>query len=128
VQYERAHSDAADITKTAEFRDFVSKTGFRQNLAAAASNGDVRAADTLLNEYKASRALPSDAVQKAASDALRQANGASLEGNRSAGNGASTVGTILNRADLIELRANNPDKYAEMGKQILAAYAEGRVR
>jgi hypothetical protein len=35
---------------------------------------------------------------------------------------------VYRRADLIKLRMTDPDRYEQMSDEIMAAYAEGRVK
>ena len=127
------HADFATVTSTAEFVSWVRSSPLRQRAAALAGTGNYVVADELLTEYKALNGQAPAPVddpnrgQDAAS--IEAARKAALETAANAG-GVSAKGPIYRRADLIALKMNKPQVYADPAfqREILQAYADGRVK
>lgn len=131
------HADFAQVTATQEFLTWVHSSPLRQRAAALAGTGNYVIADELLTEYKAVKgqapAQSADPTRgtsansdSAATEAARKAG---LETAANAG-GATGKGTVYRRADLIKLKMEKPQVYADptFQAEILKAYAEGRVK
>jgi hypothetical protein len=139
TQHERAartfrakHPDAEAVIADPEFRAWVGASKVRQALLVAADrNYDVDAGDELLSTWKQLRTVknppqevPAEKVDAARKDAVRA-------GTVPSGNAAPTDNAgkkIYRRADIVRLMRDHPEKYAEMGDEILLAYQEKRVR
>lgn len=137
-QFTAKHGDISDLGSDEGFTQYVTATPLRQSLAQKAAQGDFQAADQLLDEWNAVKALmPSpapagDAGQTedpapAADPNLEAARKAALEGSNT---GAQSSGKQYRRADLIELKLTKPHIYADPAFQdeIMLAYAQGRVK
>jgi len=131
------HADFQIVTQSPEFMTWVHSSPLRQRAAALAGTGNYVVADELLTEYKI---VKGQAPDKAAApdrgtttnsnttvnDAARKAV---LETAASTG-GAAGKGSTYRRSDLIKLKMEKPQVYADPAFQneILRAYAEGRVK
>jgi len=120
------HPDMGQIVQDPEFIDWVKASSIRTQLYAQADSGfDVAAADELLSTFKQVRTSKRQEIQQVATDNRKQSlKAASVE---TSGTGESSR-KIYRRADLIRLRLENPDRYDALQSEIMAAYAEGRVR
>lgn len=129
-----AHPDYQAFENNAEFSAWVASAPSRSRVAAAAANGDWSAASDLLTEYKAIQKKPAgDTDDDEADDeqsARKAAKAASLESASQGNAGAKKKGTVYKRADLMRLRAEKPDVWAdeEFQAEIIRAYNEGRVK
>ena len=127
--FQQRHPDAEEIAGSEEFQAFVAKSPSRQMLAAAAINaGNLYAANTLLDEWKATTSSEKEDTpdQDDRIEAARKAATVST--------GASTAsdapkGKTYRRLDLIRLKLEDPEAYGSEAFQneIMKAYAEGRV-
>ena len=101
----------------------------RQNLFSAAHNRyDYNAAMELFNNWKERSLISNTQEAEAAktanrSQALKAGKGVSRTSSES-----TTGKKIYRRADLIRLKTNDPSRYEALQDEILAAYAEGRVK
>jgi len=129
-----AHPDYQEYANNAEFAAWVNASPSRTRVAAVAANGDWSAAGDLLTEYKsASRVAKTDDEDEEADDsaaARKAAKQASLESASQGTQGAKKTGKVYRRADLMRLRAEKPDVWAdeEFQSEIIRAYNEGRVK
>jgi hypothetical protein len=122
------HGDWQDQVADPAFTEWAKATPLRAKLAAEAAQGNLRSADSLLDEFKTYKPLISKTKQ---TDPLDQARKVGLERASGANDAASApAGKVFKRADLMALRVNDPDRYENPAFQaeILKAYAEGRVR
>lgn len=132
------HADYEQIANDPGFVRWIQGSQYRSRAANAAYNGDWNAADELLTEYKSIRpSQPTQTpLQKAPAQSqqsnLDAARRASLESSSAATSASSSqpVGKIYKRADLMELRLRDPERYYDDGFQaeILRAYNEDRVK
>lgn len=126
-----AHPDYQAYENNAEFTQWITSAPSRARVAAAAANGDWSAAADLLTEFKSSRkAVEEDEVADDEADARKAAKKASLESGSQGTAGAKKGGKVYKRADLMRLRAEKPDVWAdeEFQAEIIRAYNEGRVK
>jgi hypothetical protein len=127
------HPDAQEIAQDPEFREFVNKSQSRQMLAAAALNaGNLFAANTILDEWKASRSQNSDesSEDENTDPNLEEARKASTLSTGASNTKDAPTGKVYNRLDLIRLKLEDPEAYGSevFQQEIMKAYAEGRVR
>jgi hypothetical protein len=113
-----------------EFAEWVKGSNVRLRLYAQAdAESDFDAAAELLNTWKyikpkpAVKAEPSAEVKQQQKAAVKQAT--VDVGGASPGVSSSKV---YRRADLIRLQLEDPDRYYQLQDEIMAAYAEGRVK
>jgi hypothetical protein len=127
------HPDFGTIAQDAGFQDWVKASAVRLQLFARAdAEYDFESADELLSTYKEIRGIKaaqqaeqsrqSDAVQAKAQEQAMKA--ATVD----AGGTGESSRKIYRRQDLIKLRMTDPERYMAMSDDIMAAYAEGRVK
>jgi hypothetical protein len=131
--YNRLNQEFPDFMQTVqdpEFAEWIKKSPVRMQLYTKAdAEFDYDSAAELLNTwgYIKPKAAPKQEVPqeifKAQKAAVQQATmdvgGASPSTNST---------KVYRRADLIRLQIENPDRYVQMQDEIMAAYAEGRVK
>ena len=122
----KKHPDFVDIVRDGEFIDWVKASPMRLNIYAMAdANYDFNAADELLTTFKQIRTSKTQQTTDAGNAVRRQnLSAASVDVG---GTGESSK-KVYRRADLIRLRMTDPDRYSALEADIMAAYAEGRVR
>lgn len=130
----RLGSEFPDFQQTInnpEFAEWVKSSPVRLRLYAEAnSNADYDSAAELLNTWSYVKpkaapktATPSPEVKAAQKAAVKQAT-VDVGSNAA----SPTSSKIYRRADLIRLQLEDPDRYYSLQDEILAAYAEGRVK
>lgn len=124
------HPDFGQIAQDAGFQDWVKGSRVRLGLYARAdAEFDYEAADELLSTYKELKQVKtsqeSAAVQETGNKQKAQALRAA--GVDVGGSGEVTK-KVYRRADLIRLRMTDPTRYEALQPEIMAAYAEGRVK
>jgi hypothetical protein len=132
---EKSHPDFVSVAQSEDFQQWVAGSKVRQRLYNDANNYDADSALELLDNYKSLRGLKQqkEETSKAADEALKKTDS---EGRSKAlkaaavqqGGTGETGKPVYRRADLIRLRMQDPNRYESMADEILAAYAEGRVR
>ena len=113
------HPDFADVVASDEFAEWVSESELRQEFFSRANAYDLRAADTLLSDFKAGNAVAqSKSARKTALDAAGTESGAAAEPSK----------RIYNRQDIIKKQMDDPEWYRNNQAEIMRAYSEGRVK
>ena len=128
AQLEQSHPDYVDIVQDTGFQDWVKASKFRVNLFEEADKYNYDAADELLTHWK-ERSM----IDKTAE--VKQEQAATRKKALKTGKTESKVSTeslagkkTYRRADLIRLKATDPNRYADLADEIYEAYAEGRVK
>ena len=122
----KKHPDFASIVSDGEFQEWVRSSPMRLNIYAMAdAQYDFNAADELISTFKQIRTSKTQQTTNAG-NAVRTQNlkAAAVDVG---GTGESSKKTYRS-LDLIRLRMNDPDRYEAMQPEIMAAYAEGRVK
>ncbi len=124
------HPDFTTIAQDAGFQDWVKSSAIRLQLFTKAdAEYDFESADELLSTYKEikqiKQAQQTASAAKVETKAQEQAMKAATVDVGGAGESSRKV---YRRADLIKLRMTDPDRYDQMADEIMAAYAEGRVK
>jgi len=120
--FETLHPDAGEITASPEFADWVKSDSYRGQIAYnAGQTHDTAALDYLLKEFKSSTGRTTNVPQ----DNLASARAVSTESSKT-GTTASAQ-KRFSRRELVKLRMTNSAEYSARSKEILQAYAEGRV-
>jgi hypothetical protein len=124
------HPDFGTIAQDAGFQDWVKSSKVRMGLFAKAdAEYDFESADELLSTYKEIKQIKqqqqTQATEKVESKAQEQAMRAATV---DVGGTGEVSRKVYRRADLIKLRMTDPDRYDQMSEEIMAAYAEGRVK
>ena len=117
-----SHPDWQDIAKDDSFVEWIKEKESRTLLAISGDRGNVKAAKELLDDFKAWKAGDEPSSTKQKRDRLVASVGAER------GSGRRPSGDIYSRAELRNLRAQNPQRYNELMPSIKAAYRDGRVR
>jgi hypothetical protein len=120
------HPDYAQVVQDGEFIEWVKASPIRLNMFAVANaQYDFNSADELLSTFKQLRTAKTTQTQEVGKQTLKQnLKAASVDVG---GTGESSK-KVYRRADLIRLRMNDPARYDALQDEIMAAYAEGRVR
>jgi len=125
-QLQSKHPDFADIIKDGEFINWVKGSPMRLNMYALADTQyDFNAADELLSTFKQIRTAKAKETAEVGQQ-VRQQNLKAAAVDVS-GTGESSK-KVYRRADLIRLRMTDPARYDALQPEIMAAYAEGRVK
>ncbi len=120
------HPDYSQVAQDGEFIDWVKASPVRLNMFAIAnSTYDFAAADELLSTFKQIRTAKTTQTQEAGKQALKQNLKAATVDVGGTGESSKKV---YRRADLIRLRMQDPARYDALQDEIMAAYAEGRVK
>ena len=128
------HEDAVDVTNSNEFIEWVQRSPRRQRAAQAASQGDLEAADDLLETFKEIRGSRSTAVTEPTAEKPRRTSGVDAARRVATGRGGTSA-AISNQktydaSDLARLINTDPSKYnsKEFQSELRTAIKEGRVR
>lgn len=122
-----AHPDFTEVVNDGSFSEWINKSKVRQELFSRADRSyDFDAANELLSTWKERTQVvnQSKEVEKVQ---RKQAVKAASTGS-SKGSGETASKKTYRRADIIELMRTNPDRYQALSDEIMAAYAEGRVK
>ena len=120
------HPDFGDIAKDQDFANWVKSSPVRIKIFEQADSGyDFDSANELLSTYKQLRSVK----QKQTSDdgEITRKQNLKAVGVDVGGSGESSK-KVYRRADLIRLKMQDPNRYDALSDEIMAAYAEGRVR
>ena len=120
------HPDFGDIAKDQDFANWVKSSPVRIELFKRAdAEYDYDSANELLSTYKQLRGVKKQ-QNEASNEATRKQNLKAV-GVDVGGSGESSK-KVYRRADLIRLKMQDPNRYDALSDEIMAAYAEGRVR
>lgn len=120
------HPDFMDIGKDPDFQTWVKSSKVRLDLyTRAEAEFDYDSANELLSTYKQLRGVKQKQVDTSAKEARQQTLKAVQVD--SGGTGESSR-RVYRRADLIRLKMTDPARYDALSDEIMAAYAEGRVK
>jgi len=123
-----AHPDYLEIVGDSKFQEWVQGSPIRKQLFVAAHNYNLDSALELIGNWK-ERALISNTSEAEANKAAEREQAMKAGKGVSRTSAESTSGKkIYRRADLIRLKTNDPERYETLQDEILAAYAEGRVK
>lgn len=122
-----AHPDFPEIVNDSNFADWVNKSKVRQELFSRADRMyDFDAAHELLSTWKERKQVVSQAEEVEKAQRKQAVKSASTGATK--GSGETAAKKTYRRADIIELMRTNPDRYQQLSDEIMAAYAEGRVK
>ena len=126
-QIEQKHPDFKEIVSDEAFAEWVKASKVRTELYLRADQQfDFDSADELLSLWKERRQAVSNTEDLNKADRQRQAKAAAT--GTAKGSGEAPSRKIYRRADIIELMQKDPKRYNAMSDEIMAAYAEGRVK
>lgn len=122
----QTHPDYEQVVQNEDFTNWVKSSPVRIGLYAKAdAEADFDAANELLSTYKELRGVRNKQVDQQAT-AARQQTMKAVQVD-SGGTGESSK-RVYRRADLIRLKMTDPARYDALSDEIMAAYAEGRVK
>ena len=120
------HPDFQSIVQDAGFAEWVKQSPVRLQLYAKAdSEYDYDSANELLSTYKALKQVQQQEQVKQAKKVTESSLKAAAVDTGGTG---ETSKRVYRRADLIRLRMTDPERYNALEHEIMAAYAEGRVK
>ena len=128
AQLQSKHEDLREVLSSSDFGDWVKQSPIRQRLYQEADQGmSVEAADELLTTFKQLKQTAQTSQNVSARARKNAVRGASTGSSRNNPDGQRS-GRIFSRAQIRRLMKNDPEQYEAQQPQIIAAYAEGRVR
>ena len=124
------HPDFGQIANDEGFQEWVKGSKVRLGLYAKAdAEFDFEAADELLSTYKELRQIKAQKETSAVQEAGKQQKAQAMKAAAVDIGGSGEVSKkIYRRADLIRLKMTDPSRYEALQPEIMAAYAEGRVK
>jgi hypothetical protein len=126
-QLQTTHPDFTEIVSSEEFKAWKNASVVRQELFERADQYfDFNAANELLSLWKERQQIVAETAEMQKTDRKRQLKSAST-GNAQ-GSSEAPSRKIYRRADIIKLMQTDPKRYTQLSDEIMAAYAEGRVR
>ena len=121
------HPDMQDILNDNGFAEWIKASKIRTQLFVQADQQyDADAADELFSLWKERKTVAQQTAQ-VEKQARKQSLKAANTGN-ARGSAEGSRKKVYRRADIIKLMKNDPDRYQALSDEIMAAYAEGRVR
>jgi hypothetical protein len=121
------HPDMQQILKDPKFAEWIKASKIRTQLFVQADQQyDADAADELFSLWKERKTVAHQTAQVEKQARKQQVRAANTGNARGSAEGSRKK--IYRRADIIKLMKNDPDRYQALSDEIMAAYAEGRVR
>ena len=125
---QQRHPDLKDVLGSPKFNDWIKASPARQKrYAFADQTGDVDEADDLISTYKQLNKTIATAKQAEKTAQKKAVRAAATSGPRGNADAASSK-RIYRRADIRQLMKTDDERYQSLMPEIMAAYAEGRVR
>ena len=126
-QLQNTHPDFINIVQDSGFQEWTNGSQVRKELYERADKQfDFEAANELLTLWKERQGMVAETAKVQEQDRKRQLKAAST-GNTS-GSSEAPSRKIYRRADIIKLMQTDPKRYQVLQPEIMAAYAEGRVK
>jgi len=127
AQLQNNHPDFIDIIQDQKFQDWRDSTSVRRELYERADKYfDYEAANELLTLWKERQGMVAETAKVQEQDRKRQLKAAST--GSTTGSTEAPSRKIYRRADIIKLMQTDPKRYTQLSDEIMAAYAEGRVK
>ena len=129
TQLESTHPDFMAVVGDSNFQKWVGESGIRTELFRRAdANYDFNAANELLGTWKQISMIgKTKEVNKQQKESRQKAMRQTSSETRSSGDSVGGK-KMYRRSDLIALQRTDPSRYEALGDEIMAAYAEGRVK
>ena len=125
----KKHPDMLEVVQSQDFQDWVAASKVRTHLYVAADTQyDTEAADELISTFKALTGKKAEEGQQQAKELTASRQKQLKAATVDSGGGNETSRKIYRRADLIRLKMTDPNRYEALEHEIMAAYAEGRVK
>ena len=123
------HPDYREIGTSTEFQEWVGKSNVRKNLFARANSSfDFEATNELLSTWKELQVAKAVKGKETVEELKAKTETDKKAAKVPKGGAGELSGKTLRRADLINLKATRPERYAELASEIQAAYREKRVK
>lgn len=124
------HPDFSAIAQDTGFQEWVKSSKVRMGLYAKAdADFDFESADELLTTYKELKQIKANAASSAVQEAGKQQKAQAMKAAAvDVGGSGEVTKKVYRRADLIRLKMTDPNRYEALQPEIMAAYAEGRVK
>ena len=127
AQLQNTHPDFLDVIQDTKFQEWVQGSKVRLELYERADkNFDYDSANELISTWKERQKMVSETAQVQKEDRKRQLKAAST--GSTSGSSEAPSRKIYRRADIIKLMQSDPKRYTQLQPEIMAAYAEGRVK
>lgn len=124
--FEAKHSDWQSIVPSPEFQSWLEASPIRARMFVEAnSNYDYATGDELLTLFKETRSVKTEQGKEIREEKAKKAMKSATAEKGSSG---AVKKKVYKRAELINLKLQNPAKYEAMLPEIESAYREGRVR
>jgi hypothetical protein len=121
------HPDMQEILADPKFAEWIKASKIRTQLFVAADQGyDADSADELFSLWKERKTVVQQTVNVEKQERKQQLKAANTGNAR--GSNEGTRKKVYRRADIIKLMRTDPDRYTALADEIMAAYAEGRVK
>ena len=127
AQLQADHPDMQQILNDPKFAEWVKGSKIRTQLFVQADQQyDYDAANELFSTWKERNNMAQQTAEVEKQARKQQLKSASTGNAR--GTGEATRKKVYRRADIIKLMNSDPDRYMALQPEIMAAYAEGRVK
>ncbi len=121
------HPDMQEILGDPKFAEWIKASKIRTQLFVAADQQyDADSADELFSLWKERKTVAQQTAE-VEKQARKQTLKAANTGN-ARGSAEGSRKKVYRRADIIKLMKDDPDRYQALSDEIMAAYAEGRVK
>ena len=125
---QQRHSDLKEVVSSDEFGQWIKSSPSRlRRYQYADQSGDIDEADDLITTWKQLNKTVATAKAAEKTAQKKAVKAASVSGPRGNADAASSK-RVYRRADIRQLMQTNPQRYEDLQPEIMAAYAEGRVR
>ena len=121
------HPDMQEILQDPKFAEWIKASKIRTQLFVQADQGyDAESADELFSLWKERKTVVQQTANVERQERKQQLKAANTGNARGSGEGGRKK--VYRRADIIKLMRTDPERYTAMADEIMAAYAEGRVK
>ena len=125
---QQRHSDLKEVVGSDEFGQWIKSSPSRlRRYQYADQSGDIDEADDLITTWKQLNKTVATAKAAEKTAQKKAVRAAAVGGPRGNADAASSK-RVYRRADIRQLMQTNPQRYEDLQPEIMAAYAEGRVR
>ena len=127
AELQKRHPDMQDILQNNKFADWIKGSKIRQQLFVQADQQyDYEAADELFTTWKERQQVVGQTAATEKNERKKAVKAASTGNVR--GSGEQSAKKVYRRSDIIKLMKEDPERYMSLSNEIMAAYADGRVR
>ena len=123
-QFPEYQNDIADEA----FQSWVKGSKYRSNLFVKANNYDTEAGTELWSEWQERKALHKQQVQEALEEKETQQEESLKKATGESSSTGARTRKVYRRADIVRLKAQDPEKYWSMAEEFNRARKEGRVK